>query len=109
MNHKRTLARAVLLAAAVGLFAEQVLAAPTSTVIVTAPRAVHREQIGKANAGIPIEGVSLTRVVNISDLDLGKEYRSVAEALDLTFEDMAAVALDGHNAVGAPGLVDDGA
>jgi adenosine deaminase len=31
-------------------------------------------------------------------LDLGKEYRSVAEALDLSFDDMAAVALDGVEA-----------
>ncbi|OFW77860.1 MAG: adenosine deaminase, partial [Actinobacteria bacterium RBG_19FT_COMBO_70_19] len=30
----------------------------------------------------------------MTDLDLGKEYRSVAEALDLSFDDMAAVALD---------------
>lgn len=34
----------------------------------------------------------------MTDLDLGKEYRSVAEALDLSFEDMAAVALDGVEA-----------
>jgi adenosine deaminase len=31
-------------------------------------------------------------------LDIGQEYRSVAEALDLSFEDMAAVALDGVEA-----------
>jgi adenosine deaminase len=31
-------------------------------------------------------------------LDLGKEYRSVAEALDLSFDDMAAIALDGVEA-----------
>ncbi|MGZ8565981.1 MAG: adenosine deaminase [Actinomycetota bacterium] len=34
----------------------------------------------------------------MTDLDLGKEYRSVAEALDLSFNDMAAVALDGVEA-----------
>jgi len=34
----------------------------------------------------------------MTDLDLGKEYRSVAEALDMSFEDMAAVALDGVEA-----------
>ncbi len=34
----------------------------------------------------------------MTDLDLGTEYRSVAEALDLSFEDMAAVALDGVEA-----------
>ena len=34
----------------------------------------------------------------MTDLDLGKEYRSVAEALDLSFEDMSAVALDGVEA-----------
>jgi adenosine deaminase len=34
----------------------------------------------------------------MTGLDLGKEYRSVAEALDLSFEDMAAVALDGVEA-----------
>jgi adenosine deaminase len=34
----------------------------------------------------------------MADLDLGKEYRSVAEALDMSFEDMAAVALDGIEA-----------
>jgi adenosine deaminase len=34
----------------------------------------------------------------MAGLDLGKEYRSVAEALDLSFEDMAAVALDGVEA-----------
>ncbi len=34
----------------------------------------------------------------MTDLDLGKEYRSVAEALDLSFDDMAAVALDGVEA-----------
>jgi len=32
------------------------------------------------------------------DLDLGKEYRSVAEALDLSFDDMATVALNGVEA-----------
>jgi adenosine deaminase len=34
----------------------------------------------------------------MTDLDLGKEYRSVAVALDLSFDDMAAVALDGVEA-----------
>ena len=34
----------------------------------------------------------------MTDLDLGKEYRSVAEALELSFEDMIAVALDGVEA-----------
>jgi adenine deaminase len=34
----------------------------------------------------------------MTDLDLGKEYRSVAEALELSFDDMAAVALDGVEA-----------
>jgi adenosine deaminase len=34
----------------------------------------------------------------MTDLDLGKEYRSVAEALDMSFEDMVAVALDGVEA-----------
>jgi adenosine deaminase len=34
----------------------------------------------------------------MTDLDLGKEYRSVAEALDMSFEDMAAVSLDGVEA-----------
>ncbi|MGE5460398.1 MAG: adenosine deaminase [Solirubrobacterales bacterium] len=34
----------------------------------------------------------------MTDLDLGKEYRSVAEALGLSFEDMARVALDGIEA-----------
>jgi len=34
----------------------------------------------------------------MTDLDLGKEYRSVAEALDMSFEAMAAVALDGVEA-----------
>ena len=34
----------------------------------------------------------------MTDLDLGKEYRSVAEALDLSFDDMATVALDGIEA-----------
>lgn len=34
----------------------------------------------------------------MTDLDLGKEYRSVAEALGLSFEDMARVALDGLEA-----------
>ena len=34
----------------------------------------------------------------MTDLDLGKEYRTVAEALDLSFDDMAAVALDGVEA-----------
>jgi len=34
----------------------------------------------------------------MTDLDLGKEYRSVAEALDLSFDDMAGVALDGVEA-----------
>ena len=32
------------------------------------------------------------------DLDLGKEYRTVAAALDMTFDEMAAVALDGVEA-----------
>jgi adenosine deaminase len=32
------------------------------------------------------------------DLDLGKEYRSVAAALDLSFDDIAAIALDGVDA-----------
>jgi adenosine deaminase len=31
----------------------------------------------------------------MTDLDLGKEYRSVAEALVLSFDDLAQVALDG--------------
>lgn len=34
----------------------------------------------------------------MTDLDLGKEYRSVAEALGFSFEDMAQVALDGVEA-----------
>lgn len=34
----------------------------------------------------------------MTDLDLGTEYRSVAEALGMTFEDMAEVALDGVEA-----------
>jgi adenosine deaminase len=34
----------------------------------------------------------------MTDLDLGKEYRSVAEAFDLSFEDVAAIALDGVEA-----------
>ena len=34
----------------------------------------------------------------MTDLNLGQEYRSVAEALDLSFEDMAAVTLDGVEA-----------
>ncbi|HYN36795.1 MAG TPA: adenosine deaminase, partial [Actinomycetota bacterium] len=34
----------------------------------------------------------------MTDLDLGKEYRSVAEALEMSFDDMAAVALDGVEA-----------
>lgn len=34
----------------------------------------------------------------MTDLDLGKEYRSVADALDMAFEDMAQVALDGVEA-----------
>ncbi|MGH2684408.1 MAG: adenosine deaminase, partial [Actinomycetota bacterium] len=34
----------------------------------------------------------------MTDLDLGKEYRSVAEALGLSFEDIALVALDGVEA-----------
>jgi adenosine deaminase len=34
----------------------------------------------------------------MTDLDLGKEYRSVAEALGMSFDDMAAVALDGVEA-----------
>lgn len=34
----------------------------------------------------------------MTDLDLGKEYRSVAEALEMSFGDMAQVALDGVEA-----------
>jgi adenosine deaminase len=34
----------------------------------------------------------------MTDLDLGKEYRSVAEALGMSFEDMSQVALDGIEA-----------
>ena len=34
----------------------------------------------------------------MTDLDLGKEYRSVAEALGMSFDDMAQVALDGVEA-----------
>ena len=34
----------------------------------------------------------------MTDLDLGKEYRSVAKALELSLDDMAAVALDGIEA-----------
>jgi adenosine deaminase len=40
----------------------------------------------------------------MTDLDLGKEYRSVTEALDLSFDDVAAVALDGVEAA----WLDDG-
>jgi adenosine deaminase len=40
----------------------------------------------------------------MTDLDLGKEYRSVAAALDLSFDDVAAVALDGVEAA----WLDDG-
>ena len=35
---------------------------------------------------------------SMTDLDLGKEYRTVAAAFDLSFEDMAAIALDGVEA-----------
>jgi len=34
----------------------------------------------------------------MTDLDLGKEYRTVAGAFDMTFDEMAAVALDGVDA-----------
>jgi adenosine deaminase len=34
----------------------------------------------------------------MTDLDLGKEYRSVAQAFDLSFDDVAAIALDGVDA-----------
>lgn len=34
----------------------------------------------------------------MTELDLGKEYRSVAEALDLSFDDMATIALNGVEA-----------
>jgi adenosine deaminase len=34
----------------------------------------------------------------MTDLDLGKEYRTVATAFDMTFDEMAAVALDGVEA-----------
>ncbi len=34
----------------------------------------------------------------MTDLDLGKEYRSVASALGMSFDEMAAVALDGVEA-----------
>ncbi|HSD48615.1 MAG TPA: adenosine deaminase [Actinomycetota bacterium] len=34
----------------------------------------------------------------MTDLDLGKEYRSVAEAFDLSFDDVAAISLDGVDA-----------
>jgi adenosine deaminase len=34
----------------------------------------------------------------MTDLDLGKEYRTVAEAQGLDFDDLAAVALDGIEA-----------
>jgi adenosine deaminase len=40
----------------------------------------------------------------MTDLDLGKEYRSVAAALNLSFDDVAAVALDGVEAA----WLDDG-
>jgi adenosine deaminase len=40
----------------------------------------------------------------MTDLDLGREYRSVAQALDLSFDDVAAVALDGVEAA----WLDDG-
>jgi adenosine deaminase len=40
----------------------------------------------------------------MTDLDLGKEYRSVAQALDLSFDEVAAVALDGVEAA----WLDDG-
>jgi len=33
------------------------------------------------------------------DLDLGKEYRTVAAALGFSFDDMAAISLDGVEAV----------
>jgi adenosine deaminase len=41
---------------------------------------------------------------SMTDLDLGKEYRTVAEAFELTFDDMAAIALDGVEAA----WLDDG-
>jgi adenosine deaminase len=34
----------------------------------------------------------------MTDLDLGKEYRSVAEAFGLSYDDVAAIALDGVEA-----------
>jgi adenosine deaminase len=34
----------------------------------------------------------------MTDLDLGYEYASVAEAFDYTFDDMVAIALDGVEA-----------
>jgi adenosine deaminase len=34
----------------------------------------------------------------MTDLDLGREYRSVAQALDMPWEEMTAVALDGVEA-----------
>ncbi|MDQ2934158.1 MAG: adenosine deaminase [Chloroflexota bacterium] len=38
----------------------------------------------------------------MTDLDLGKEYRTVAAALEMSFDDMAAVALDGVEASWLP-------
>ena len=40
----------------------------------------------------------------MTDLDLGKEYRSVAKALELSFDEMAAIAVDGIEAT----WLDDG-
>jgi adenosine deaminase len=34
----------------------------------------------------------------MTDLDLGKEYRTVADALGMSFDEMAAVSLDGVEA-----------
>jgi len=55
-----------------GLYAAQTFAAATGGIIVTAPRTVHKEQIGRTAAGVPIEEVTLTRVVYTGDLDLTK-------------------------------------
>src|SRR4051812_38154619 len=73
---------------------------PIGNITVTAPRTVHREQVGRTNAGVPIEEVSLTRVVSTAGLDLTKV--ADVQMLDKRIADTAREACDNLNPLYPP-------
>ncbi len=72
LRHTAILASATVFVAC-GMFANTSSAASLvidNDIVVTAPRAIQKQDLGRSNSGAPIEQVSLSRTVPYRDLDL---------------------------------------